>query len=477
MANTDHMAKLRKGARVWNQWRQDNPNIAPDLKQAHLHKAMLSRFDLRDAVITNANLDGAFLRFSILIGAQLGGTSLKESDCHGADCRGASMQGARFDFANMRLANLRSAKLVSTGFSKACMEKCNLERADLRAAMLSGAFLGKANLTEANLVNARLDNADLSFANFTQANLRHTNLRGANAHGADFRLAILHLCILDGADLTDSRLWESQRAQWSIKGIVCERAFWDKDGSVASEFAPGDFERLYGNQFVIELFYEGGITAFEVNTLPALLHVLSKLHPLCQLRLASISETNSGALITIRAEGTAAHELLALRDEAEKLRDLQTNLRASERLIDRLQIEKDLLLDEVFPRLAARSVNTVNITAPTTHMAIGFDHSSPQAMHSEGLDTKAILELLGDIKSQTASLNPRQPLAIEVAQAIEIAQGTLIQRESKPSILSEALNSVKEVATRALTSEAATMLGDRLPALIQQLEHFLKSRS
>jgi hypothetical protein len=115
---------------------------------------------------------------------------------------------------------------------------------------------------------------------------------------------------LDGSDITGSHLWETQRAGWSIKGVACETVFWDEDAKIASKFSPGEFERLYGNPLVIELFYEGGITSFELNTLPALLHELTKLHPGHELRLASVVETSGGALVTIRAEGGEASDLV-----------------------------------------------------------------------------------------------------------------------------------------------------------------------
>jgi hypothetical protein len=88
-----------------------------------------------------------------------------------------------------------------------------------------------------------------------------------------------------------------------------------------------------------------------------------------------------------------------------------------------------------------------------------------------------ILELLGEIKSQTANLNPRQSLAIEIVDAIEAAHDALSLQTKEPSFLSQALKTVRDVCTRALTNEAASMLGEKLPLLIQQLEHFLKLRS
>lgn len=36
MANPEHLAILKQGVEVWNQWRKDRPEIEPDLKGANL---------------------------------------------------------------------------------------------------------------------------------------------------------------------------------------------------------------------------------------------------------------------------------------------------------------------------------------------------------------------------------------------------------------------------------------------------------
>jgi uncharacterized protein YjbI with pentapeptide repeats len=36
MANPEHLAILRQGVEVWNQWREENPEIQPDLSNSDL---------------------------------------------------------------------------------------------------------------------------------------------------------------------------------------------------------------------------------------------------------------------------------------------------------------------------------------------------------------------------------------------------------------------------------------------------------
>jgi uncharacterized protein YjbI with pentapeptide repeats len=475
MANQEHLAKLRKGARIWNQWRSDNPKVIPDLKKAHLYQAHLSNFNLRDAMMPNAVLDKSFLRHTDMIGAQLGGASLKHADCRSLDGRGISFRGAQLDEANFEGANLRSSKLDGARLYKTVLAGCNLSKADLRGVKLTGANLQKALLIGADLSNSRLDKSDCSRADFSEANLRNANLQNAIAHGASFRLAILHHANLDSSDITGSHLWEAQRAGWSITNIICKSAFWDEGAKVSSTFTDGEFERLYGNQLVIELFYEGGITPFEVNTLPALLHEVSKLHPDCRLRLASIVETNGGALMTIRVEGAARTEIEGIKADAEALRIAQVELRESRRSNERLEIQKALLLEEVFPKIIQHAGGTVNVLAPTNNLAVGIGGGRAQATQNEGIGEEELGEIIRQIRSEFASLPANSSLAIEIADAIQIAQEAQANCEAKPSIFSNALMAPRDAAVRAAASEGAAAIGAHLPALLQKLEHYISA--
>jgi hypothetical protein len=42
VANPEHLAKLKEGVEAWNQWRNSNPSIKPDLSESDLDGANLS---------------------------------------------------------------------------------------------------------------------------------------------------------------------------------------------------------------------------------------------------------------------------------------------------------------------------------------------------------------------------------------------------------------------------------------------------
>src|SRR5215467_16084556 len=81
MANDEHVAILRQGVAAWNTWRDENPNIFPDLSKETLTNAPLSRANLFGATLIETNLTGADLSrakliFANLIGAKLPGANL-----------------------------------------------------------------------------------------------------------------------------------------------------------------------------------------------------------------------------------------------------------------------------------------------------------------------------------------------------------------------------------------------------------------
>src|SRR5262249_3271104 len=82
MANDEHVALLKQGVTAWNAWRDENPDIRPDLRAADFRGAQfavtsLSRANLSRADLSGADLSGAHLFMTNLIGADLSGADLR----------------------------------------------------------------------------------------------------------------------------------------------------------------------------------------------------------------------------------------------------------------------------------------------------------------------------------------------------------------------------------------------------------------
>jgi uncharacterized protein YjbI with pentapeptide repeats len=192
MANPDHVALLMKGVDAWNGWRQENPDIIPDLRGANLRGADLShanltKANLREANLTEANLTEANLTEANLVKATLL-SAHGDADLSKANLRWAVLALVRFSNANLRKAYLREARLEGANLTKADLtgaqlRDADLRRANLRGAEVSGANLRGANLTWANLTEANLRGASLKFANVVEADLTGADLTGCHIYG------------------------------------------------------------------------------------------------------------------------------------------------------------------------------------------------------------------------------------------------------------------------------------------------------
>ena len=202
MANNEHLAILKQGVEVWNKWRDENPDVRPNLSGTDLSGANLFRADL-----FMANLSGADLFM-----ANLSGADLFMADLSGADLRGA----------DLFMPELETY---------------------LRAADLYGANLSGANLSGANLSEANLSEANLSEANLSEADLKRSQVIGTNFYNAT----------LTGACIKD---WQIN-SKTNLEEVICEYVYLDSEyldfGNVDKterrpingNFAPGEFASLY----------------------------------------------------------------------------------------------------------------------------------------------------------------------------------------------------------------------------------------
>ncbi len=148
MANPEHLRILKQGVEVWNRWREENPDIRPQLKYA----------TLRGNALAGANLQSSDLRAAQLRVADLVGTELWGANLAGADLTGADLAGARLSCANLR--------------------KASLSGSDLRRSDLQGSFLISTNMRGARMPRAKfgetvIDNVDLSCIEDLASSIHH----------------------------------------------------------------------------------------------------------------------------------------------------------------------------------------------------------------------------------------------------------------------------------------------------------------
>lgn len=130
MADKIALEKLREGPRAWNAWREQNPNIAPNLRGAIITSGQkqlgpihggpidlsgvdLSGVDLRNATLIEASLADAFLVGTNLSYARLASSDLTGADLTGADLDCADLAGAVLSHTILNDAELQLARNVT----------------------------------------------------------------------------------------------------------------------------------------------------------------------------------------------------------------------------------------------------------------------------------------------------------------------------------------------------------------------------
>ncbi|MFG6100551.1 pentapeptide repeat-containing protein [Leptothoe sp. ISB3NOV94-8A] len=212
MANKEHVKRLQEGVEAWNAWRENAPEIKPDLSSTSLNSTNLSQIDLSEADLSD--------------------TELFDVDLSGADLCGTWLYNADLRLANLSGANLSGAFLHDADLSEADLSSCNLHGANLHWANLLGTNLNKADLT----------NADLSYSSVLNTSFKQS--------------------VLTGAFLQD----------WNINGetvfddVSCDYIYFKSDGTERRPrnskdiFNPGEFAALF-QQVVdtLDLIFKDGI--------------------------------------------------------------------------------------------------------------------------------------------------------------------------------------------------------------------------
>lgn len=147
MPSQEHIRFLKQGIGIWNDWRNTNPSVKPDLshaqlKGADLSGANLSNANLFDADLSGANLTDASLEDANLEQTNLSGAKLVRSNLQCARACRARFNGAELQFSNMRNVDLEAARLYSADMRGVQLQAANLDLAQLRGANLSGAHFG-----------------------------------------------------------------------------------------------------------------------------------------------------------------------------------------------------------------------------------------------------------------------------------------------------------------------------------------------
>jgi Pentapeptide repeats (8 copies) len=181
MAIPDHIARLMEGVDSWNTWRDEHPEITPDLSGENLFREDLGWANLHGVNLSGANLSGqanllaADLNGANLQSAQLDSAVLSGSDLRNADLRSANLFGADLQGADLREANLRFTNLLDV----------DLSNADLTGAFVFGTSAWNLKLEKTkqrDLVITEFNQPPITVDNIEVAQFIHLLLNNEKIH-------------------------------------------------------------------------------------------------------------------------------------------------------------------------------------------------------------------------------------------------------------------------------------------------------
>lgn len=166
MAIPEHLSKLNEGVEAWNYWRNQNPELVPDLSGSNLKGMCLQNINLEKAILDKTDLTDSYMYKSNLEEAHLENSLLIRSDLREANLFRADLSNANLFEANLRGADLAVTSVEDTIFLNTNLQDTRLYRVDFRtttgllASQLAGSDLSGARLPDEVLIYDGLKNVE-----------------------------------------------------------------------------------------------------------------------------------------------------------------------------------------------------------------------------------------------------------------------------------------------------------------------------
>lgn len=212
MASLMHSLLLRLSPRLWNFWRDYSRQMIPDLSNANLAGAKLSRVNLYKADLTGANLSRTDLARAILNRADLSRANLADADLSGADLFLTNLYETDFARANLSGAYIEGATLVKTNFQNSILSNCQVYGCSVWNIKLDKAQQRDIVITEKNEPIITVDN--LEVAQFIYLLMNNERLRDVINTVTSKCVLILGRFTDDRKDVLNSMKDELRRRDW-----------------------------------------------------------------------------------------------------------------------------------------------------------------------------------------------------------------------------------------------------------------------
>ncbi|MDJ0597167.1 MAG: pentapeptide repeat-containing protein, partial [Pleurocapsa sp. MO_226.B13] len=187
--NKRHLSMLKKGVRAWNSWRNNNPDVIPQLSGITLKKGEFDNLDGYN--LDRANLAGFRGVFISIQNASLIEANMEKAELEGGSFIGSNFSGANLKKINIQYTHFNRAIFRETNLYKACIldsdfKEVSFEKACMEQIVFGQVDLSGANLKQANLGSAKFTKVQLREANLNQASLKKAFIDTCSVYGSTF---------------------------------------------------------------------------------------------------------------------------------------------------------------------------------------------------------------------------------------------------------------------------------------------------
>lgn len=162
MASTEHVNILCAGALRWNEWREQNPEITPDLSDIEFGKAFSEVDSLTDYEKNYPSFEGYNFSSTNLNRVNAAGTLFDNCDfshCHFhfSYLCSAIFQGCNFLGASLAVSKIGSTSFLYCNFTETDLSYCSAEETDFSGSTIHQSNMSNMSLVKTDFSDAKID--------------------------------------------------------------------------------------------------------------------------------------------------------------------------------------------------------------------------------------------------------------------------------------------------------------------------------
>lgn len=232
MANDGHLEILDQGIKFWNEWREENREIRPNLSLLKSYDSDMMKIDLIGCILNKVLFKGVDLSESNLNEANLINAKFDDVWCYKSNFSRSKIINAHFNYVNLERSELMYSKfenshlnrvklnnsnIKKSNLNRIKLEKSELKESDIRKCTFKDAIIKKTDFSKSNLKMANFEGATITGANFENADLRGANLNNTYINGVTFEKANLSLASFTGAKISNSNLMNTHLVETNFE--------------------------------------------------------------------------------------------------------------------------------------------------------------------------------------------------------------------------------------------------------------------